>query len=155
MVLSKTKSIGVAVVLIITIAATVWFAARDEALAITVYKIPGCTCCQDWIEHLVSAGFKVAAVEEEALTTIRAQHGISDKLSSCHTAIIDGYVIEGHVPADHIKQLLNVHPDAQGLVVPGMPQGSPGMEAENGLTQPYDVLLLMRDGSTRIFAHHG
>ena len=89
----------------------------------------------------------------QCLATIKRQAGIGAKLASCHTAKIAGYVIEGHVPASDIKRLVAEHPDAVGLTVPGMPAGSPGME-QGGEFEPYDVLLLKRDGTTTVFAHH-
>jgi len=87
------------------------------------------------------------------LAEIKRQAGISSKLASCHTARIDGYVIEGHVPAPDIKRLVSGHPDAIGLSVPGMPVGAPGME-QGAESEPYDVLLIKKDGTTEVFAHH-
>jgi hypothetical protein len=88
------------------------------------------------------------------LNRIKQQVGIAPKLASCHTALIDGYTIEGHVPAADIKRLLKERPDAVGLSVPDMPLGSPGMEQPDGKTEPYDVLLVKKDGSTEIYARH-
>ncbi len=123
--------------------------------AIEVWKSPTCSCCGNWVKHLEANGFAVTvnAVEPSMLAAIKRQAGISEALASCHTAKIDGYVIEGHVPASDIKRLVAEHPDAVGLTVPGMPLGSPGME-QGGEFEPYDVLLLQRDGTTSVFAHH-
>ncbi len=129
------------------------FAAAETA--IEVWKSPTCSCCGAWVKHLEANGFIVTvnAVESSALAAIKRQAGIGETLASCHTAKIDGYVIEGHVPASDIERLVAEHPDALGLTVPGMPLGSPGME-QGGEFEPYDVLLLKRDGTTSVFAHH-
>ncbi|HEY6670841.1 MAG TPA: DUF411 domain-containing protein [Methyloceanibacter sp.] len=95
----------------------------------------------------------VNATEPAMLAQIKRQAGISTKLASCHTAKIDGYVIEGHVPAPDMKRLVAEHPDAVGLTVPGMQVGSPGME-QGAESEPYDVLLIKKDGTTEVFAHH-
>lgn len=94
------------------------------------------------------------AADIATLDRIKRDAGISEKLDACHTGKIGGYVIEGHVPASDIKRLIAEHPDAIGLTVPGMPQGSPGMEQADGKTEAYDVLLLKKDGTTEVFAHH-
>ena len=129
------------------------FAAAETA--IEVWKSPTCSCCGAWVKHLEANGFAVTvnAVEPSMLAAIKRQAGISETLASCHTAKIDGYVIEGHVPASDIERLVAEHPDAVGLTVPGMPLGSPGME-QGGEFEPYDVLLLKKDGTTSVFAHH-
>jgi hypothetical protein len=129
------------------------FAAMDNS--VEVWKSATCTCCGNWVKHLEANDFvpTVHAAEQAALAEIKRQAGIGTKLASCHTAKIDGYVIEGHVPAPDIKRLISEHPDAVGLTVPGMPVGSPGME-RGAESEPYDVLLIRRDGTTEIFAHH-
>lgn len=121
---------------------------------IVVYKSPTCNCCSKWIEHLKHAGFKVEAHNESDLNQIRQQLGVPEKLASCHTAIINGYVIEGHVPAEDIRQLLTKRPKARGLAVPGMPIGSPGMEVGASVGS-YDVLQIVDGQSPSVFAHHG
>jgi hypothetical protein len=128
--------------------------AATEA-SIEVWKSATCSCCGNWVKHLEANGFavKVNAAEPSMLATLKRQAGISEKLASCHTAKIAGYVIEGHVPASDIERLVAEHPDAVGLTVPGMPVGSPGME-QGGEFEPYDVLLLKKDGTTTVFAHH-
>ncbi|TCK98887.1 hypothetical protein BXY66_4129 [Shimia isoporae] len=122
---------------------------------IQVAKSPTCGCCGAWEEHLRISGFKVDShpIPDENLWALKAKLGITDDTSSCHTAMIDGYVIEGHVPADDIRRLLAERPDAVGLTVPGMPIGSPGMEM-GGEVEPYDTLLIRKDGSTEVFASH-
>jgi hypothetical protein len=129
--------------------------AADTAASIEVWKSATCECCGAWVKHLEANGFtvKVNAVDSSALASLKRQAGIGDKLASCHTAKIDGYVIEGHVPGTDIKRLVAEHPDAIGLTVPGMPLGSPGME--QGMEfEPYDVLLIKKDGATEVFAKH-
>lgn len=130
-------------------------AADGPAPTIEVWKSATCRCCGNWVKHLEANGFavKVNATEPAALARLKREAGIGDKLASCHTAKIDGYVIEGHVPGTDIKRLVADHPDATGLAVPGMPIGSPGME-QGTETEPYDVLLIKKDGSTEVFATH-
>jgi hypothetical protein len=131
-------------------------AAQAASPAIEVWKSPNCGCCQKWADHLTENGFAVTAknTTQGMLNRIKSQAGIGPKLASCHTALIDGYAIEGHVPAGDIKRLLEERPDAVGLTVPDMPLGSPGMEQPDGKTEPFDVLLVKKDGSTEIFAQH-
>ena len=132
------------------------FAATDGVPAIEVWKSPTCGCCGKWVEHLEANGFEVKAknTSPAMLDRIKRQAGIEEKLASCHTGLIDGYAVEGHVPAADIKKLLEERPDAIGLTVPDMPIGSPGMEQPDGKTEPYDVLLVKKDGTTEIFARH-
>ena len=123
---------------------------------IRVLKSPSCGCCTAWADHLSAAGFSVDLrdVPDEQLWTRKDRLGIRDETASCHTAMIEGYVIEGHVPAEDITRLINERPDALGLAVPGMPIGSPGMEMGDS-TEPFTTLLLLADGETRAFARHG
>ena len=127
----------------------------ETSQSIEVWKSATCQCCGAWVKHLEANGFavKVKAAEPGALASLKRQAGIGDKLASCHTAMIDGYVIEGHVPATDIKRLVAERPQAVGLTVPGMPVGSPGME-QGAEFEPYDVLLIKKDGSTEVFAKH-
>jgi hypothetical protein len=126
-----------------------------SAETIEVWKSESCGCCASWVEYLAKNGFtpKAANVAAGELASIKAQAGISPRHQSCHTAKVSGYVIEGHVPAGDIKRLLTEKPDAVGLAVPGMPVGSPGMEAGDD-KEPYEVLLIRRDGTTEVFAKH-
>ena len=123
--------------------------------SIEVWKSATCKCCINWVKHLEANGFAVSvnAADPSMLDRIKRQSGIGEELASCHTAKIGGYVIEGHVPAPDIKRLVAERPDALGLTVPGMPVGSPGME-QGAETEPYDVLLIKKDGTTEIFARH-
>ncbi len=134
------------------VATSAGIASAADHPAMTVWKDPSCACCGNWIAHMRAAGFTVTVKEVENLTPVKRLAGIPDHLQSCHTAKIDGYTIEGHVPAADVKRLLKTKPKASGLVVPGMPSGSPGME--NGTIDPYDVLLLKDDGKTEVFSSH-
>lgn len=120
-----------------------------------VWKDPQCGCCGNWVGHLQSQGFLIQ-VMDSGNTAARRRLGMPDKLGSCHTARIGGYVIEGHVPAADILRLLREQPDALGLAVPGMPIGSPGMDGPEykGRRDPYDVLLVLRGGATQVFQHY-
>ena len=129
------------------------FAAMESA--VEVWKSATCKCCDAWVTHLEANGFavKVNAAAPSTLDQIKRQAGIGEKLAACHTAKIGGYVIEGHVPAPDIKRLIAKRPDGLGLTVPGMPIGSPGME-QGAETEPYDVLLIKKDGTTEVFERH-
>jgi len=124
--------------------------------SIEVWKSETCQCCGKWVTHLEENGFavKTNAADTATLDTIKRAAGISEKLDACHTGKVDGYFIEGHVPASDIKRLVAERPDAIGLTVPGMPVGSPGVEQNDGKTEPYDVLLIKKDGTTEVFASH-
>ena len=119
---------------------------------VEVWKDPSCGCCKHWIEHLEKNGFK-ATVYDTGNNGARARLHMPQKYASCHTALIQGYVIEGHVPARDIQRLLKDRPAALGLAVPGMKVGSPGMDGPNynGRRDPYDVLLVLKDGESRVF----
>lgn len=125
------------------------------ATQIDVYKGPECDCCGDWMLHLRNNGFKVVAHELPNVAPFRARHGITPALASCHTALVDGFVIEGHVPAADIRRLLTERPDGlRGLTVPGMKHGSPGMETPFIKPQAYAVLLIRKDGSTSVWSRY-
>lgn len=120
-----------------------------------VWKDPTCGCCKDWIAHLEKSGFATTVIEQ-GNSAARARLGMPQKFGSCHTALIQGYVIEGHVPAADIQRLLKDKPRALGLSVPGMPIGSPGMDgpAYGSRRDAYQVLLIQRDGSTTVFNNY-
>ena len=127
-------------------------AGTPEALpAVTVYKSPTCGCCTKWVDHLEQAGFTVNVLDLQDVMPTKQKMGVPRDLSSCHTAIVDGYVVEGHVPADVVKQLLKDRPNATGISVPGMPIGSPGME-QGDRKDPYDVVLFTKDGTRSVYA---
>ncbi|MGH8591279.1 MAG: DUF411 domain-containing protein [Gammaproteobacteria bacterium] len=120
------------------------------AVEITVSKTPQCKCCQKWVDHLRDNGFEVAVVDMDSVEPVKRQNGVPAALGSCHTALVDGYVVEGHVPADLIKRLLSERPKVKGLAVPGMPMGSPGMEGPQ--KHPYQVLTFDAEGETSVYA---
>lgn len=117
---------------------------------IKVGRNPGCGCCLGWGRHLQANGFNVEISERRDMAAFKASLGVPSKLESCHTGVVDGYVIEGHVPAEAIKRLLAQKPSAVGLAVPGMPIGSPGMEG--GAPEIYEIILFGKDG-TSSFGH--
>lgn len=120
---------------------------------IEVYKSQTCGCCKKWIEHLRASGFDVKAHDVDDIAMSRAKLGVPQALGSCHTGSVGGYLIEGHVPARDIQRLLRERPMAVGLAVPGMPRGSPGMEA--GTRDPYEVLLFQPDGRYSVYQRYG
>ncbi len=119
---------------------------------ITVYKDPGCRCCKNWIDHLVKLGYTVDAKDTPAMAEVKRTLGVPAALTSCHTAVVNGYLIEGHVPAADIAKLLKERPKVAGLAVPGMPMGSPGMEGPR--QQHYQVLSFDKKGKTGVFASY-
>ena len=125
--------------------------AADQPL-MEVWKTPTCGCCRAWVSHVEKAGFRVQVTQLDDVSPIKKQLGVPPELSSCHTARVGGYVVEGHVPADDIVRLLRQKPKVKGIYVPGMPVGSPGMEGAHG--ERYDVLALDESGKTSIFATH-
>jgi hypothetical protein len=116
---------------------------------ITVYKSPTCGCCNGWVDHLEQVGYTVEANDRNDMLAVKDQLGVARELGSCHTAVIEGYVIEGHVPGDVIARLLSERPDIAGIAVPGMPVGSPGMEGPN--PQPYEILAFDHQGNVSVF----
>jgi len=126
--------------------------AMAAAPVIDVFKSASCGCCAEWIRHLEKNGFTVRAKNVEMPAQYRKLAGIPDALGSCHTGLVNGYAIEGHVPASEIRQLLRDKPKARGLAVPAMPMGSPGMEGPR--QDPYDVLLVRHNGSTSVYRHY-
>lgn len=120
-----------------------------------VHKSAYCGCCELWVEHMREAGFAVEVRNVDNLNSIKERVGVPLAKGSCHTAQVGNYFIEGHVPAEEVKRLLVEQPDAKGLVLPGMPKGSPGMEVPGGSMEAYTVELVAKDGSTSVFAQHG
>ena len=127
--------------------------ATEGEVSLLVHKTPTCGCCKMWVEHLDKDGFSTLVQDHKSLQTIKEKYNIKPKYQSCHTGVSkDGYIFEGHIPSKFISQfLLEDHPNAIGLSVPGMPVGSPGMEVE-GMFTPYDVLILFNDGSSKVYA---
>jgi hypothetical protein len=125
--------------------------AQTGAPTMTVYKSPTCGCCSKWIEHMRSNGFEVKSTDVEDVTSIKTANGVPPEAGSCHTALVGGYVLEGHVPADSVKRLLREKPKVAGLAVPGMPVGSPGMEVPSGQVDRYNVVSFTKGGPTTVF----
>jgi hypothetical protein len=121
--------------------------------SIRVIRDPNCGCCLAWADHLRESGFAVSVVDDPAINRVKARLGVPRDLTSCHTAEVDGYAIEGHVPAGAIKKLLSERPAIKGLSVPGMPVGSPGMEVEGREPDTYDVIAFGASGNI-IFARY-
>lgn len=121
---------------------------------LAVYKSPTCGCCDAWVEHMKAAGFQARITEVTDTASVRSAQGVPTAFASCHTAVIGGYFLEGHVPAQDVRRLLAEGPDALGLAVPAMPLGSPGMETPDGQREPYQTMLVLRGGGTRTFAEH-
>jgi hypothetical protein len=135
-------------------AATTTPTMRPALPRVVVHKSASCGCCALWVDHMRDAGFQVEVRNEDNLNPVKERVGVPVGKGSCHTAEVGGYFVEGHVPAEDIKRLLAQQPDAKGLVLPGMPAGSPGMELPDGTTQPYTVELVQRDDTTTAFAQH-
>ena len=119
-----------------------------------MYKTATCMCCTKWAAHMADNGFSVEEIATDTLRAVKTQNGITPENSSCHTAFVGGYIVEGHVPAKEVERLLAEKPDAIGLTVPAMPIGSPGMEVEGREADNYDVLLIANDGTTSVWASY-
>ena len=124
-----------------------------EGKTMTVYKSPYCGCCTKWIDIMKSEGFKVNSIETNEVNTIKQKAGLQAGQTSCHTAFVDGYIVEGHVNYSAIKKMLQEKPNILGITVPGMPIGSPGMEQGN-TKQAYNILYVNKDGSTGVYEAH-
>ena len=121
---------------------------------LVVHKNESCGCCGEWVKYMQRAGFKVEVHNESNLDEVKTRLGVPAAKGSCHTAEIEGYLIEGHVPVEDIRRLLSERPDARGLVLAGMPAGSPGMEMADGHADAFTVELVNRDGSTQPYSAH-
>lgn len=125
---------------------------RAAATQVQVYKTPTCGCCGNWVQHLRTNGFQVSVKDVPDTAEYRRKYGVPESLASCHTAVVEGYALEGHVPAAEVQRILRERPKAKGLAVPGMPMGSPGMEAAR--TQPYKVMLIDLAGKPSVYASY-
>ncbi len=123
---------------------------NGELIPIKVYKDPNCGCCKEWVKHLEANGFKVETMDMPDMSMVKEKYGVKPEIQACHTATVGGYVVEGHVPADVIKQMLKEKPAVAGLAVPGMPQGSPGMDGAP--KERYNILTFDRAGRTTVYA---
>lgn len=157
--------VRVAGVLALAMTLTVWaYATRGDTTVtvasaasagptVTVFKDPNCGCCKEWVTHLRKHAFDVVVKDTSDLSTIKTTARVPRQLHSCHTAFVNGYVVEGHVPAADVQRMLREKPKVAGIAVAGMPAGSPGMEVP-GRVDRYDVVAFGRDGSTSVFARH-
>ena len=130
----------------------VWAGQAAASPVVEIWKAPGCGCCEDWMKHLAANGFR-PVMHDGGNAAVRTRAGIDDRYASCHTALVAGYALEGHVPAREIHRLLKERPLAIGLAVPGMPVGSPGMDGEvyGGRRDPFEVLLITRNGQPSVY----
>jgi hypothetical protein len=127
---------------------------KPAGALVEVFKSPTCGCCSQWVEHMRKNGFTVRTTDLNDLSDIKKSRGVPDQVQSCHTAVVNGYVVEGHVPAADVQRLLKEKPAIAGIAVGGMPLGSPGMDFPGTKAQPYDVMSFDKNGATRVFAKH-
>ncbi len=125
----------------------------SSGIEMVVYRSPTCGCCEGWADRMEAEGFQASHQVVEDIATVKQQYGIPDRLLSCHTTMADGYIIEGHVPTEAVQRLLIEKPDIAGIAVPGMPLGTPGMEA-NGIQESYTVFAFDGQGQTNVFAEY-
>ena len=154
---SHLKAFGVGIVLaVLGIGGYAYFGplASADLPTVTVYKSPSCNCCAEWVTHMREQGFPVEIQSQFNVKPVKRKVGVPSSLAACHTAVVNNYVVEGHVPAKDVKQLLRENPKVRGLSVPGMPVGSPGMERGNRV-EPYKVLTFTPAGDTTVFARYG
>lgn len=127
-------------------------AVAADAIAVTMYKNPSCACCDEWAKHMERNGFVVETIKSSEMSRIKEREGLTYETASCHTAFVDGYVVEGHVPARDVQRLLRERPEVKGLAVPGMPMGSPGMEGS--YRESYDVVTYDLQGNIEVFSSY-
>ena len=153
--LARAASVAALATLVSASSPVVRWSRADVApsVNVTVFKDPNCGCCKSWVEHLRKHGFSVIVRDTSDVSGAKRAGRVPEPLHSCHTAFVNGYVVEGHVPARDIQRLLSEKPKVAGLAVPGMPVGSPGMEM-GARVESYDVVAFNRDGTTRVFARH-
>jgi hypothetical protein len=142
------------VILAVRLLAPTGAAVAQQNPTVEVYKTPTCGCCNKWVEHLRAHGFTVRTTDVATLEDIKVRQGVPPHVQSCHTAVVNGYVVEGHVPARDVRRLVTERPAVAGLAVAGMPTGSPGMEVPGRAPQPYNVLAFDRHGKTEVFASY-
>ncbi|HWP19542.1 MAG TPA: DUF411 domain-containing protein [Burkholderiaceae bacterium] len=147
---SRRQLLGAALAAVVAAGVPGLVRAQRQKPSIEVWKSESCGCCHEWVAHLERNGFRVKVNDVAGPSEYREKFGMPDRYGSCHTAKVDGYVLEGHVPAREIHRLLKERPKALGLAVPGMPVGSPGMEV-GSRKDPYDVLLVAHDGRASVY----
>jgi hypothetical protein len=128
-----------------------WSSSAQQKPTLSVFKTATCGCCSKWVDHMKAAGFETRVQDVDDISAVKQKLGVATEISSCHTAQVDGYVIEGHVPAESVQRLLKERPKVAGLAVPGMPMGSPGMEVPGGQKDAYSVLAFEKDGKTSVY----
>ena len=139
---------------VLLLAGSVGVTAQGQSTTVEVYKSPTCGCCSKWVDHLRNHGFAVRAINTDKIDELKTSRGVPRQVRSCHTALVGGYVVEGHVPAADVQRLLKERPAIVGIAVPGMPIGSPGMEVPGTKAQSFNVMAFAKDGSTRVFVSH-
>jgi len=137
--------------IVIALGANVWMAAQAVRPQMTVYKSSTCGCCSKWVEHMKANGFDVKAIDVEDIDKVKRERGVPADAASCHTAIVNGYVVEGHVPADAVLKMLKDKPAIAGIAVPGMPMGAPGMEMPGGQKDAFNIVAFDKTGKTSIY----
>jgi hypothetical protein len=147
---SRAFTLGSALALGLMAAAALSVGAQQELPAVAVYKSPTCGCCSLWVDHMRQNGFTVKTQDVEDVAQVKTTYGVPAALGSCHTAVVGGFVVEGHVPADAVKRLLREKPKVAGIAVPGMPVGSPGMEM-GSRKDPYAIMAFDRTGKYEIY----
>lgn len=150
----KIQSLTVALAVTLGLGLGASSLAQTAKPVMTVYKSPTCGCCGKWIAHMKAEGFDVKSVDEIDVTPIKTQYGVPVDAQSCHTALVGGYVLEGHVPASAVKKLLKEKPNLAGLAVPGMPVGSLGMEVPSGQVEAYNVMAFDKAGKQTVYEKH-
>jgi len=137
--------------IVLALGANVWMAAQATRPQMTVYKSATCGCCSKWVEHMQANGFDVKAIDVDDIDKVKRERGVPADTASCHTAIVNGYVVEGHVPADAVLKVLKEKPAIAGIAVPGMPMGSPGMEVPGGQKEAFNIVAFDKAGKTSIY----
>ena len=133
-------------------AGNVWMAAQSPAKPqMTVYKSSTCGCCSNWVEHMRKNGFEVKAIDVDDIDKVKRERGVPESAASCHTAVVNGYLVEGHVPADAVLKILKDKPAIAGIAVPGMPMGAPGMEVPSGQKDAYSIVSFDKAGKTTVY----
>jgi hypothetical protein len=149
--LTRFGLIAAVTVLVVTAGISI---SAQRGVTVQVFKTPTCGCCHLWVKHLEANGFTTKVTDMDDLSGIKKKYGVPAKANSCHTAVVDGYTLEGHVPATEVRKLLKEKPAVAGLAVPGMPVGSPGMEYGKTV-QPYNVMSFDKTGQLKVFASYG
>ena len=149
------RRLSITAAALLMFAGSVGITAQGRQTIVEVYKSPTCGCCSKWVDHLKAAGLTVRTTDTETVDQLKNKHGGPRQVRSCHTALVAGYVIEGHVPVADVQRLLKERPAIVGIGVPGMPIGSPGMEVPGVKPQAFNVIAFTKDGSMKVFASHG